>query len=559
MKVHLAKGLDVDAHTLATSVTATLGIRGSGKTNAAAVIAEGVLAAHIPVIVLDQVGPWFALRLARDGRAASPFEIPVLGGTHGDIALQPQSGRQVAEALAESNASAVLDVSMMGKGERIRFAADFAEAFFEAKKRHRGPVLLVVEESQRFIPQMMRYSDPALARCLGAFEEMVEVGRNFGIGMVLISQRPQKISKDVLFLADNLLAFRTLGVGERKTIGDWVKEKGAAGRDEVGNELPGLKEGRAVVWSPALFRVYGTFDVDLKGTYDASSTPKGAAGAVKMKPLDLGALEQSMAAVVADAKANDPKLLKARIAELERGAKQSAPPVPGPPRTVQVEVVPKDMIAAARAAVASNQKAIERLEETVRTLAAVLERRANPTAPVPAASRMTSPIARPTVAARATTTRADGSPLPKGERQVLTAIAQHTGGVTREQLTILTGFKRSTRDAYVQRLRTADLVTQAGDSIVATDAGIAALGNDFEPLPTGNALRDHWIGRLPDGERRIFEVVASAYPDAVSRDALSEATEFKRSTRDAYVQRLAARKLVIAGRGDVTASAELFG
>jgi len=554
--VHLAKGLDVDAHMLATSVTATLGIRGSGKTNAAAVIAEGVLAARIPVIVLDQVGPWFALRLARDGRAASPFEIPVLGGTHGDIALQPQSGRQVAEALAESNASAVLDVSMMGKGERIRFAADFAEAFFEAKKRHRGPVLLVVEESQRFIPQMMRYSDPALARCLGAFEEMAEVGRNFGIGMVLISQRPQKISKDVLFLSDNLMAFRTLGVGERKTIAEWVKEKGAAGRDEVGNELPGLKEGRAVVWSPALFDVYGTFDVALKATYDASSTPKGAEGAVKMKPLDLGALEASMAAVVAEAKANDPKALKARIAELERAAgKRVAPAAPPATVTRTVEVVPKDVMAAARAAIASNQKAIERLEATVQTLGAILERPVAATGPTPAVRTVTPSVPRPQSTPGTT---AGGAALPKGERQVLTAIAQHENGVTREQITVLTGFKRSTRDAYVQRLRTSGLVEQRGEVIVATETGVAALGDDFEPLPTGEALREHWINRLPDGERRVFEVVVASYPSPVSRDAVGDATEFKRSTRDAYLQRLATRKLVVANRGEVVASADLF-
>jgi hypothetical protein len=33
------------------------------------------------------------------------------------------------------------------------------------------------------------------------------------------------------------------------------------------------------------------------------------------------------------------------------------------------------------------------------------------------------------------------------------AVAQYPEGVTREQLSVLTGYKRSSRDTYVQRLR----------------------------------------------------------------------------------------------------------
>jgi DNA-binding IclR family transcriptional regulator len=66
---------------------------------------------------------------------------------------------------------------------------------------------------------------------------------------------------------------------------------------------------------------------------------------------------------------------------------------------------------------------------------------------------------------------------------VLTAIAQHgDAGVTREQLTVLTGFKRSTRDAYVQRLKAKGLIEVSSTAITATAAGVAALGSDFEPF-----------------------------------------------------------------------------
>lgn len=56
----------------------------------------------------------------------------------------------------------------------------------------------------------------------------------------------------------------------------------------------------------------------------------------------------------------------------------------------------------------------------------------------------------------------------------------------------------------------------------------------------------------------MLQQVLKAYPDEADREAISEATSFKRSTRDAYIQRLTARKLVIAGRGSVKASDVLF-
>ena len=314
--IHLARGLTLPAAELATEVVASLGQRGSGKSNGAGVIAEGLLAAGVQVIVLDHVGIWFSLRLAGEGKHPSPYLIPVLGGQHGDITLVATTGAVVAEALARSGSSAVLDVSAFSKGDRCRFAADFAEAFFAAKKLHPGPVQILLEEAQRYVPQKL-FAGQGLERMLGAFEEIAEVGRNYGVGLHLISQRPQKINKDVLNLADTVLAYRSNGVLERKAISDWVQEKGAEGRKEMHDELPGLACGTAIVWSPNR-KIYGPYAIQKKSTYDAGATPTHARAAVKTKRLDLDSLESAMGAAVEEAKANDPRALKARVAELER-------------------------------------------------------------------------------------------------------------------------------------------------------------------------------------------------------------------------------------------------
>lgn len=125
--------------------------------------------------------------------------------------------------------------------------------------------------------------------------------------------------------------------------------------------------------------------------------------------------------------------------------------------------------------------------------------------------------------------------------------------------TVLTGYKRSSRDTYLQRLGAARLIFSERDRLLATEDGLRYLGPDFEALPTGDALREHWLRRLPEGERRILEQLVAVYPEAVDRDGLSDVTGYKRSSRDTYLQKLSSRRLVeFPDRGAVRASEILF-
>lgn len=152
----------------------------------------------------------------------------------------------------------------------------------------------------------------------------------------------------------------------------------------------------------------------------------------------------------------------------------------------------------------------------------------------------------------------DAGQMTKGERQILAALIQYPEGLRREQLTVLTGYKRSSRDTYIQRLRERGYCSTTNDYVAATPAGNAALP-DAEPLPRGEALQSYWLSRLGGGERAILERLIGVYPESVDKDALSEATGYQRSSRDTYLQRLRARQLVEEpGRGVVQASRDLF-
>ena len=602
MKLHLADGLALPADEAVSQKYAFLGRSGSGKTYGAMKLAELFLSADAQVIALDWVGNWWALRLNRDGKSPGFEGVYIFGGEHADVPLEMTGGAMMADLLVDKHISAVLDLSPFRKGERTRFVTAFAEQLFHRKKTARTACHLFLEEAQAFLPQMVRGDD---ARMVGVFEDIGKVGRNYGIGVSILSQRPQAVNKDVLNQTEVLLAFQTNGPQERKTIGGWVVEHGDADLALV-NELPSLPRGDAFVWSPQWLQIRKRVHVALRETYDGSSTPTQQAKRVKptaLTPTERESLGEAMKATVERAKAEDPKELRRQIAELKaavvRLEKQPKPTnaLERQPERVEVpvitahdwtrlEVMRDEFLQAARSFEEHVQAAIvggrKDLGASLSVFQAMLSPKLAAAAPpvrVLGGNAQRS-IASPRgedhakgprfekvrfsgdrrAAARALAEMDKGTSLGKGERVVLAAVAQYPDGAARDQLTVLTGYKRSSRDTYLQRLLSRGYVdVNPNGAISVTDGGIAALGDDYEPLPTGRDLRQYWLDRLSGGERAILEVLVQAHGKAVTREDLDEATGYRRSSRDTYLQRLVSRRLVVVeGRGAVRASETLF-
>ena len=622
LKIAADLALPIDA---ATQTFAFIARKGAGKTYTAGKLVELLLEAHVQVVVLDTVGNWYGLRLGADGKSAG-FSVPVLGGLRGDIPLDPASGALIADTAVDTGQSMVLDVSQWSKADRQRFAAAFGERLWLKKKgeHHPTPLHLVIEESQLIVPQDVRGDT---ARMVGVYEEIIRLGRNYGIGVSMITQRPQSVNKEVLNQTECLFVGQINGAQERDALKKWVTHQGAD--VNLVDELPGLKVGTFYCWSPQWLGILQKVHILPKRTLDASATPKVGDRTVRreLKPLDLTELEQRMAATIEQAKANDPRELKKllaakdkRISELEADVKvqrtslHQASGKPTPVLTdadralmaklaesirstvgvfasgnadsaalvqLKTEEVVIEAISRLRSTltheIVKRQDAFEELltRASVKKLLAKLEQ---VSAPVPVLA-MHAGVKPATQAALVRTAQAIITPsrhhgtresqgtghraeanLPPGERAVLTAAAMWpTDGVSRDQLGVLTGYKRSTRDAYIVRMQAKGLLAVAGGAIVATDAGIDALGPDFEPLPTGDALYQWWRDRLPDGERKCLDVLMANHGKPVDRETIDELTGFKRSTRDAYLSRLTARRLIESiGRGQVQPSKELF-
>lgn len=296
-----------------TQTFACIGCKGAGKTYLASLLAEQMLDIAAQVVILDPVGNWYGLRVAANGKDKGK-DIFIAGGEHGDVPILPELGARFARLVVEKNVSMVLDVSGFRQGARKRFAADFAEEFFHLKKTQRSAVHLFVEEAQMFIPQR---SGPDEARMLGAYENIIRLGRNYGIGATLISQRPQSVNKEVLSQVECLCVLQLNGSHERKALEEWVQEAGAD-RKLVG-QLPGLGRGEGFVWSPAWLRIFDRVHFSKKTTFDASATLEvgKATKTAKLSAIDVATLKADLQAVIASAEKDDPKVLRQRIRELE--------------------------------------------------------------------------------------------------------------------------------------------------------------------------------------------------------------------------------------------------
>ena len=529
-QLRIASGLSLPLD----AVTQTFGIlarKGAGKTYTAAVFAEELIGAGLPVVILDPLGAFWGLRSSADGEKPG-LPVTILGGEHGDVPLDPHAGKVIADLVVEQPGAYILDLSAFeSNAAQDRFVTDFAERIYRLKAAERSPLHLIVDEADSFAPQRPM---PGQQRMLGAFEAIVRRGRIRGLGVTLITQRPAVLNKNVLTQVECLITLQITAPQDRKAIDEWVAGNGTKEeRDELVASLASLQKGEAWFWSPSWLQVFTRAQVRLRKTFDSSKTPE--AGEViepkRMAPVDLDRLRDRMAAAIAKAEAEDPKKLQARIRELERQVQQQPEP------EVRVERIEVPVL---NGEVARLEAAIDKLNitaiglgqigkdiggiamEVVSAIGRVKGEAARPQRAQTAVVERARPASRPAPEPRPA---ADGDvKLGKAERAVLSVLAQYPDGLTRGPLTIMSGYSysggfRNTLSA----LRGAGYIVGGNEQVMAiTDAGLDALG-PYDPLPVGRDLLDYWLAdpRLGKAEKAILSLLADRYPDSIPGEELA--------------------------------------
>lgn len=576
--------LPIDA---ATQTFAFIARKGAGKTYAAGKTVEELLRAGVQVVILDAVGNWYGLRIAADGKAQG-FDIPVIGGLRGDLPLQATAGELIADVLVETARSMILDISQFSLADRKRFATAFGERLWKQKKAesHPTPLMLVIEESQLIVPQFSKGAE----QMLGIYEEIIRLGRNYGIGVMMISQRPQSVNKEVLNQTECLFVGQVNGAQERDALKKWITHQGMD--VHLVDELPHLKVGEFYVWSPQWLGILQKISIGKKQTFDASATPKVGDKTVRRdpSPLDLGELESRMAQTLEQAKQNDPRELRRQIIELKRQLQQQATarPVQIEKEIERVEVpvlngeLPKlqSLIGDLRDALAPlNQlpQVIAPLTDTLNAVSVKVELVANApkqfTAKSIAASTHnftlnTSKGNKFTLNAAPSKMRLvnaanDDLKLRAGERKILQVLAQyHPTRLTNAQVGTLTRFPSTgkTFATYSGVLKRNGLIVEYPNGLEITEKGFAVVGDVPEKPQSAQELFEQWSAVLRSGERQILQVLMKAHPHSMTLETLLTHLhgDFTDKTIQTYIGVLRRNELIEVHGDILQASDALF-
>jgi uncharacterized protein len=563
-KLHIGEGLLLPKDVV-TATTVVYGGKGMGKTNFGSVLVEELTKVSQRWAVLDPMGVWWGLRHSKDGKGAG---IPclILGGPHGDIPIEPTGGAVVADLVADEDVNVIIDFSRKangeawGVGEKIRFVTDYGKRVFQRQSslvngRRREPLLQIMDEAARFIPQMIRAGQPELAMCLSVWSQIVEEGRNSGLGVVLLTQRSARLNKDVAELADAMIAFRTVGPNSIEAVTDWLGEHvPKAHINEIVEKLRSLPRGTALVVSPGWLQLEAVLAVRERETFDSSATPKPGESARRVTGKgatpDLGKYAERMKETIEKAKADDPKELRRTIAELQKQLTQrpTQPKVSGQTKTQAADprVIERAVAAAVRKATEPLQRqlvwfqkqarqAIENFTKAVAPLNAI----ASATLPEMMPSKVVPPVDAPKLAtppARALTRPAASAPVdvtangdrPLGDlhRQVAGILAAyHPKPVSIDLLAAMCG--RTPGGSFSARLsevRGAGLLVDAGrGQLIATDKCVQEYLGSFTPPSTTEEVLQLWDRKLGPLHKQVLDELIKHNGDPVAIDDLAAA------------------------------------
>lgn len=567
----------------ATQKFAFLGRSSSGKSYAAKRLVESLWRAGTQVVIFDSVGIWYGLR-----SGARPLDIPILGGLHGDVPLDPAMGSAVANLACDHGTSLVLDVSQMTDADRTRFATAFAHRFYERMKAAPRVVTLVLEECQEYTPENPQGGE---AMMLHEFQRIAKIGRNFGIGLVLISQRPQEINKKALNQAECVVAFQMTGPHERKALTYWLSDRGIVTGLPLDKTLPTLEVGKPFIWSPQWLKVASVFQILPIETGDTSRTPTvGAAptAPAKLSIIDIGNLLSEMSEAVVQAQESDPKFLRARIAELEktlRGTPSSAvtaAPEPvwefdkaraaqlvthaGKLRTVREQHL-RSLLSTAQDVLQATGLLVEHCKEATddfvdEQLGLDLEEFFDTIKPHAAPVGATAPRAPQA------SLMFEPPELPTGEAAVLSVILSAKGGATKALIMLETKYKKSSVDTYTNNLRVRGMAHRSVDKWFATAEGFAAP----RPLPSSptkpaeppkmrtqipkvisqsTTLDESPAAPLQAGENSVLHAVFLYGKSGAPRSALVLMTGYKQRSVQNYIASLVKSGLVKRGEHSI--------
>jgi hypothetical protein len=180
MDINIANGVDIDAQLVMTGRGCIIGQSGSGKSYLVGVITEELCRLNLPFCLIDTEGEYSRLKDA--------FQIITVGGSGADLGLSIDLSEIFKRSISEG-IPVILNVA--DELDKQKTAEAALRDIYKIEEEVKKPYLVIIEEADKFAPQAVRQKPNII-------EEMSVRGRKRGIGLVVATQRPASISKNVL-------------------------------------------------------------------------------------------------------------------------------------------------------------------------------------------------------------------------------------------------------------------------------------------------------------------------------------------------------------------------
>jgi hypothetical protein len=567
----------------ATQGNAILGNRSAGKSYTATWTAECLMDAGIPIIAFDPIGVWHNLRIPGAGKG---YKVVVAGGRHGDLPLTPKSAPEIVEAAMKQNIPLVIDLYSLGfsKSDWRAIVHSSIETLLY-KNGDYGIRHIFLEEASEFCPQNI---GQGYGQVYESVERLIRMGGNVSLGCTLINQRAEQVNKAVLELCECLILHRQKGKNSLDSLAKWIRyAEGVENANDIIQSLPGLESGQAWVWGGGK-AIPELVQIPVKNSFHPDRENPTPAKLVKSSTdvhTFVDSLKGTLEKVLKEAEANDPKKLKTEIARLHRELdKRTAVPVETPKPMEKVEY--KEISLLSPADLATLEKKLDTayglLQEPLHTLSQIREslsrlnvesikvradiQRANATRSSVNQKPVQEPhpkagYPRPFLTFGTTSSAATDDEKPTGGlRRMLIAMAQRPN-LNQSQLALRAGMAQSgSFRNYISKGNVMGWLTKENGCFNITEAGLVVLGN-YDPLPTGQALLEHWLNspEVGGGARRMLRVLADHYPDILRPEEVARLSgmEMSGSFRN-YVSKLNTLDLIEKTKDGLKASDEFF-
>lgn len=536
---------------------------------------------QVQQIILDLEGEFISLREEYDY---------LLVGEDGEIPVSIRTAEILARKLLELNVSTIIDLSELRHPERITFVKRFLDSLINAPKKLWHPAIIVIDEAHVFCPQKEK------AESMGSVIDLMTRGRKRGFCGVLATQRLPKLNKDASAECNNLILGRASQDIDQKRMGDIL---GITDKKEIRN-FKYMAEGEVYCEGPA-FEHDGVNKFQIGGIN--TTHPDRTKGIVIKKNLPIPEnIKKIMKDLVdlpkeAEKELKTTKEMKDKIRELKTKLTISE-------HSKQKPLIKVDEKALERAELMGTKRAedhylheIKKLKMSYRAVEKILNGYVRHIKQgidssskllqieIPEIKEIKS-ITSSTISSIKTepfnyvppvTNSHHQSPLdteismdiqeekqklqPAYMRMLKSCASYFPDKITKQKLSILSNVSRrnSTFRSGLSKLKILGLIN-VSDMVICTEEGLEIAG-DFEDIPRGDpqALFNIWMSKLQPAYARMFKHLFEIYPESISKDDLSMASDVDRenSTFRSGLSKLKTLGLIEVN-GNVKISEEFF-